>query len=80
MPFEEFLSDVITRHFNDNVFPPTLFYWQTIFLFCFFCFSKNKKQQKFYYVQTLKIFKTKVCSKLALQPTDNCTAFTQRGK
>ena len=79
MSAEEFMMS-LRRHFSHNVvcFPAAFPLLASTSLVCFFCFTQNKiKKTKFSLPPFSDTFKTKGCSKLALQPKDYCAAFTQ---
>ena len=76
MSFEEFLNSLL-RHFSHNVSFPTIFLLlASMSLFCLFCFIQNKNPE-ISLSPPSDIFKTKACSKLALQSTDYRAALTE---
>ena len=80
MSVQEFLTS-LWRHVSHNVvcFPATFLLLASTSLFYLFCFSRTstttttKKSLR----PPSDIFKTKVCSNLALQSTGYCAAFSQ---
>ena len=58
-------------------FPVTLRFLASMSLFCLYCFLMNKKTPEISLRPPSDIFRTKACSKLALQSTSYCPAFTQ---
>ena len=82
MSSEEFLTS-LWRQFSHNVvcFPTTFLLLASMSLFCLFCFIQNhEKKQKKTGTSLRPPYDTylrQAYSKLALQSTDYCAAFTQ---
>ena len=70
----------IWRHYNHVCFPANFPLLANVFILSLLLYPGQQQQQKkkkFSLRLPYDILKTKICSKLALQSTDYCIAFTQ---